>query len=93
MRNSSRGATLGMLALLATLPMVGCSGNGDGGTSAGNRAPVIERIISVPVVVPRGGFSQFSALASDPDGDSLRYAWTADAGTFFSTNLARVGWT
>lgn len=100
MTNSKNGVTLGLVVVLASLLVVlagllvvGCSDDGGGGTTPGNRAPVIERILSVPVVVPRSGISQFSALASDPDGDSLRYAWSAEAGTFFSTNLARVSWT
>lgn len=93
MKSRNNSMTGGLLAAMATLLMAGCSGDDNGGTSPGNRAPVIERIVAVPAVVARGGFSQLSALATDPDGDSLRYAWTAEAGTFFSTNLARVGWT
>ncbi|MDZ4804804.1 MAG: PEGA domain-containing protein [Candidatus Eisenbacteria bacterium] len=93
MRSPIKGATSRMIPVMAALLSAGCSGDGGGGNGPGNRAPVIERIVAAPSTVPRGGFSQFSALASDADGDSLRYAWTAEAGTFFSTDLARVGWT
>jgi hypothetical protein len=84
-----------MVAVLAGagLSAFGCSDDGgDGGGPASGR-PVIERIVAVPSVVARGGSSQFSALASDPDGDSLRYAWSVEAGTLADDDLNRVSWT
>ncbi|HEX7878124.1 MAG TPA: PEGA domain-containing protein [Candidatus Eisenbacteria bacterium] len=74
------------------LSMHGCSDGGGGGGPQGGR-PVIERIVASPNVVPKGGASQFSALATDPDGDSLSYAWTVEAGTLSDNDLVRVGWT
>ena len=91
-----KGRTAGRIAapgalILSGLTLFGC-GKDKGGTGSGNHPPVIERIVAVPATVPRSGFSQFSALASDVDGDSLRYAWTAEAGTFGGTNQVRVSW-
>ena len=93
MTKPNRGTTISLFAMVGILLVAGCGDDGGGGTEPGNRPPVIERIVAAPPIVARGGFSQFSALASDADGDSLRYAWTVEAGTLFNTNLARVGWT
>ena len=79
-------------ALLLPLLLIGCSDDDPGNGSSQHR-PVIQRLVASPPTVPRGGFCQFSALASDPDGDSLSYAWTVEAGTLDDDDLVRVGWT
>lgn len=67
----------------AVLVLTGCGGSKGGGTSTPtsptpqqNRAPTISSV----TVTPTFGIAEihefrFSALASDPDGDSLTYTW------------------
>jgi hypothetical protein len=82
-----------MFVMTAGLALTGCGDDGGNGGGPGSGRPVIDRIVAQPGVVARGGFSQFSALATDPDGDSLAYRWTVEAGTLADDDLVRVGWT
>jgi len=51
------------------------------GDFSGNRAPVLNLVANATNVAP-GVAVQFSATASDPDGDALRYAWEFGDKTF-----------
>ncbi len=49
-------------------------------STAANRGPLITTLSALPPSVPRGGSIALSANATDPDGDTLTYTWTAPAG-------------
>ena len=46
-----------------------------------------------PCTVARGGKVRLKAMATDPDGDPLTYAWSAPAGSFSRANEAVARWT
>lgn len=86
-----RGALLLALST-ATAFAPGCGDEGPGpGTGSG--PPTVQRIVAVPPVVARGGSAQLTALAGDPDGDTLTYSWSAEAGTLSDQTRARIRWT
>jgi hypothetical protein len=87
-----RRATRMTIVVLALLGPAGCGDSGNGGGPE-TGPPVVQRIVSVPPVVPRGGSAQLTALASDPDGDTLTYAWSSAAGSFSEQTRARIRWT
>lgn len=86
-----RQAAYSTLLFLAALWPAGCGDSGSGGGPE-TGPPVVQRIVAVPPVVPRGGSAQLTALASDPDGDTLSYAWSAAAGSFTEQTRARIRW-
>ncbi len=43
--------------------------------------PVIEELYATPNVVELGGEATLTCEANDPDGDTLTYAWSSEAGT------------
>lgn len=51
------------------------------GGGEGNKPPVITTLMAVPPVVSSGGYSTVTCVASDPEGSTLSYAWTATGGT------------
>lgn len=53
-----------------------------------NRPPTITSLTANPPSVPVNGQSTISVKASDPDGDSLTYAWSATCGTLSGTSNA-----
>ncbi|HPN93976.1 MAG TPA: S8 family serine peptidase [bacterium] len=50
-----------------------------------NSSPVIEEIISAPITAYPGGSLSLEAIAYDPNGDSLSYAWEVSDGSIIST--------
>lgn len=64
---------LGMALLLAGA----CGGGG-----AGNTPPQISSLTATPDNIGVGGSSTVVCVATDPDGDTLTYDWTATKGTF-----------
>lgn len=46
-----------------------------------NKVPVITTFTAVPPVVSPGGYSTITCVASDPEGKTVNYAWTATGGT------------
>ena len=62
--------------------------DGKGGEASGqlsiditiNQSPVIESLIAEPSVVTRGENAIIECVASDPDGDTLVYEWSAARG-------------
>ncbi len=74
--------------------------DGKGGEASGqlsiditiNQSPVIESLIAEPSVVTRGENAIIECVASDPDGDTLVYEWSAARGDI-SGQGATVTWT
>jgi hypothetical protein len=67
--------------------------DGKGGTVAksctlsvqANRRPVVSSVTAEPAKLQRGETSTVTCLASDPDDDTLTYAWSATGGTITGT--------
>ena len=58
-----------------------------------NNPPTV-RLTCAPCTVPRGGQVRLRAVASDPDGDPISYAWSAARGAFKeATDGQDVRWT
>jgi hypothetical protein len=53
--------------------------------TVGNRPPQVASITATPGSVSRGGSTSLAVAATDPDGDSLTYAWLQIAGPAAST--------
>jgi len=60
-------------------------------TVSSNRAPAILSLSANPVNVTPGGSTVITCVASDPDGDAVRYSWSAADGTISGTSN-RVSW-
>lgn len=86
---ASRIPTLILLAALAG----GAFGCGSKTTAPANRPPRFIDLIARPASVVPGGVARLSALVSDPDGDALRYSWSADGGTFSDSTTSVTNWT
>lgn len=81
------------LPLLAVALVLATSCGDDGPVQPKNRPPRIHGLVAFPTVVPRGGTSDLTVLASDPDNDTLTYAWSAPAGTLEEPTGDRTRWT
>ena len=57
-----------------------------------NNAPIITGMQADTLIVQPLGKSNFTCVASDPDGDVLSYRWTASAGTIDGSEAA-ITWT
>ena len=51
-----------------------------------NHEPIIERLAASPRRIDLGGTTTITCSASDPDGDSLSYNWSAQFGTLTATD-------
>ncbi len=60
-------------------------------TVSSNRAPAITSLSANPVNVTPGGSTVITCVASDPDGDIVRYSWSAADGTISGTGN-KVSW-
>ncbi len=58
-----------------------------------NAAPIISTIQKSIEYVSTNGTVQLTALATDPNGDPLTYAWAANGGTFSNTTTRQTTWT
>jgi hypothetical protein len=83
---SALSATL----LVALLLCIACTVPQATQTPHPNNTPIIQQITGPPDWFPQTE-GQFTCIASDPDGDSLSYKWTADNGTI-SGDGATVTW-
>lgn len=96
-----RTARLSVAAVSIAL-LIGCAqnvntpeGGGGGGAPAGpNRAPVIGALTANPtsITVTEGRPITLQAVATDPEGETLAYNWTATGGTLNSTTGQLVYW-
>ncbi len=57
-----------------------------------NHAPTITRVSARPRKINLNSNSQVACVAGDPDGDSLTYAWSSNAGVFAGSG-SNVTWT
>ena len=76
---------------IVVLTVAVLSGTGCAAKPAENRPPVIDQI-SGSTDWTANYEGQFVCVASDPDGDSLKYSWTADNGTIKGEG-DRISWT
>jgi hypothetical protein len=58
-----------------------------------NNAPIITSLTANPTTVSTGAVSTITCNASDPDGDTLSYNWSATGGVLSSTTTNPVTWT
>jgi len=70
------------LLLLWLLACSGCADDPNQPAAPQNSAPTILSCTADPATVPSGSTSILSVDATDDDGASLTYAWTADGGQF-----------
>lgn len=73
---------LAVCLLLALLVVAACSDEPGGPVAPPNHAPTITSLTAASAVVPVGGATTLSAVATDADGDALVYTWSAFAGFF-----------
>jgi hypothetical protein len=57
-----------------------------------NHPPVIMRLIANPRKLNLGASSQLTCIATDQDGDTLKFTWSSSQGTFAGTDSS-VAWT
>jgi hypothetical protein len=93
-----RGTTVtGSLALAAALAAGGCHPRPAVSTPSPRPAqqnqPPSVRAQCDPCRVAAGKTSRISAIAQDPDGDQVTYAWTAPGGTLASPSQPQTEWT
>lgn len=62
-------------------------------TTSTNKPPVIDSLSAAPAQLYPGQTSQLTCRASDPDGDPLSYAWSADAGSIAAGAGNTATWT
>ncbi|MFP4250835.1 MAG: Ig-like domain-containing protein [Armatimonadota bacterium] len=97
LRNTT--AILSFVAIAALLVFSGCGGGGGDGNGNGttptpppdNDPPQIQSVTAPDTAFP-GSAVSIEANATDPDGDSLTYAWTASDGAIDGSG-ASVTWT
>jgi len=78
MRLSKWGQWVVVVFLGIAILLAGACGGGE----AGNTPPQISSLTATPPGVGAGGSSTVVCVATDPDGDTLSYDWTATKGTF-----------
>lgn len=72
------------VGLIGAVVLTGCGGGGGaggGGGGGGNTAPVINSLSAAPESIWPSETTSVTCSASDANGDSLTYAWSAGAGT------------
>jgi hypothetical protein len=61
-------------------------------TIVSNRSPIIASIVANPTTLSTGAVSAITCSASDPDGDTLSYLWSAASGTISGAG-STINWT
>ena len=62
-------------------------------TVAANMPPSIAHLSATPLILNPRGSCALTVTASDPEGGTLKYLWSADNGQFSNTTAAATGWT
>lgn len=86
--NRSRMKQSRALPIVIFALVLSCADN----TRPKNHVPVISDIVCDPVRIAVADTVIFTVLASDADGDSLNYMWSASAGVFVDTAAVSVRW-
>lgn len=76
----------GLMAGLAGPLLFSCESTGL------NKSPIIQSLTASRVEVPAGESCQLSCTATDPDGESIRYRWSATGGSLETTTGSPVRW-
>jgi hypothetical protein len=87
MMKLSRWSTLFIVVLLVAVTVAA----GACTSKKANQSPTIGSLVAVPTSLVPGGGSTVTCTASDPDGDTLSYAWTCNGGAVSGTG-AQVTW-
>jgi len=82
--------TLLLLFLFVAIVAAGCGEDNSPGPS--NHSPSIVSLTATPSRVRTSGIASLVCEAVDPDGDSIRYEWTAQSGSL-SDGSDSVSWT
>ena len=105
MRKGIQIVFLALTLIALSLPAVSCGGSGNstpagtapatsgtGANPGGNRSPVISSFTAQPTTVNPETISQFRCNATDPDGDTLTYSWSATGGVFQTDAVSKQFW-
>jgi hypothetical protein len=89
----STTAILTILVVTALIVVPGCGGGGGGGgpTPPANNAPQIQGFTAPDSAFP-GSVVSITVNATDADGDTLSYTWSANGGTIDGSG-ATINWT
>lgn len=80
------------LALLLSVALIAGCGDDDNPVTDKNNSPVIDSLTSSETAMDIASTCTITCFATDPDGDSLTYAWSADAGSVSGTGSS-ITWT
>ncbi len=75
------------ISLMISLIFVLCGEDSKSPTESQNNPPIIEEIIISPIGPATGNDVICNAIATDADGDSLTYSWSATDGTFLNSGI------
>lgn len=107
MRRGIKAVLLVLILILAAVPLASCGGSGTsapttvqppplstsgGQPVAGNQSPVIKNLTAQPAVLKSDERTELRCEVTDPDGDTLTYAWSANGGVFSET-VTKQFWT
>jgi len=81
MKYRSNRMLVSMLFIMLLLISAGCSDD-DTATNPDNNSPVISSVTAEPDTFTAGNSTTITAVATDPDGDPLTYAWEARGSIF-----------
>ncbi len=106
MRRGIKAVLLVLILILAAVPLASCGGSGTsapttvqpppatsgGQPVAGNQSPVIKNLTAQPAALKPDERTELRCEVTDPDGDTLTYAWSANGGVFSET-VTKQFWT
>jgi len=106
MRRGIKAVLLVLILILAAVPLASCGGSGTsapttvqpppatsgGQPVAGNQSPVIKNLTAQPAALKPDEIAEFRCEATDPDGDTPTFSWTANGGAFVGEPITRQFW-